>query len=237
MDVIANNLSNSSSPGYKGEHMMFAEHVKNTGRTSKISFVHDIAMARNMRAGELEPTKNTLDVAIKGEGWFQVDTIKGPRYTRNGHFELNSKGILVNTAGHPVQGEGGAALVGAGGENADATQGTPIAFEPGDTKIVIKSDGTITANGKARGKLKVVAFSEPGMMKKVSGNLFSSESDRKPNAENSIVQGMLERSNVQPIIEITNMISALRGYQSTQKLIDKEHERQRTAIEKLTRET
>ena len=221
MDVIANNLANASSPGYKGEQMMFAEHVKAVDKSTKLTFVRDIALARNYKSGELHQTGNTLDVAIKGAGWFQIEAGGKLKYTRNGHFELNHEGQLVNTSGHPVQN----------------IKGGPIIFSPGDKEIVIKGDGTITAGGVARGQLKVAIFDDMQSMKKSSGNLYETSAEPKNATDYSVVQGMLEKSNVQSIIEVTRMIDTLRGFQSTQKLLDQEHERQRKTIEKLTRET
>lgn len=227
MDVIANNLANTSSPGYKSEQMMFAAHIKKVGRDTSLAFVQDIALARNMGAGEFQKTDNKLDVAIKGQGWFVVETKDGERYTRNGHFELNRIGQLTTSAGNLVQGVG---VRGFGGND------NAITFRPGDKDIVIKGDGTITVDGRKRGQLKIVAFEEMQKMQKVSGNMYRSDSEQKPATDMSIVQGMLEKSNVRPIIEITNMIKALRGYQGVQKLIEREHELQRAAIQKLTRE-
>lgn len=221
MDVIANNLSNASSPGYKSEQLMFAEHVKAVDKSTKLAFVHDIALARNYHTGELHPTGNTLDVAIKGEGWFQIEDGNQLKYTRNGHFELDNEGKLVNTSGHPVQ----------------SVKGGPIVFAPGDTDIVIKGDGTITANGEDRGQIKVAIFDEMQSMKKSSGNLYETRAEPKNATDFAVVQGVIEKSNVQPIIEMTRMIDTLRGFQSTQKLLEQEHERQRKTIEKLTRET
>ena len=221
MDVIANNLANASSPGYKGEQMMFAEHVKAVDRSTTLSFVRDVAVARNYGEGEFRATKNVLDVAIKGDGWFQVEAAGSMKYTRNGHFELDNEGKLVNTSGHPIQ----------------SFKGGPIVFSPGDKDIVIKSDGTITAGGEERGRLKIAVFDDMQSMKKISGNLYKTNAEPKNATDYSVVQGMLEKSNVQPIMEVTRMISTLRGFQSTQKLLEQEHDRQRKAIEKLTRET
>jgi flagellar basal-body rod protein FlgF len=220
MDVIANNLANASSPGYKGEQMMFAEHVKAVDRNTTLSFVRDIAVARNYGEGQIEPTNNTFDVAIRGDGWFEVEVGGSFKYTRNGHFELDREGKLVNTSGHAVQ----------------SAKGGPIVFSPGDKDIVIKGDGTITAGGVARGKINIAVFDDKQSLRKISGNLY--ESSRKPTkaTDFSVVQGMLEKSNVQAIIEVTRMIDTLRGFQSTQKLLDQEHERQRKAIQKLTSE-
>jgi flagellar basal-body rod protein FlgF len=221
MDVIANNLANASSPGYKGEQMMFAEEVKAVNRSTRLSFVRDVAVARNYGEGEIRRTNNTLDVAIKGQGWFEVEAGGSLKYTRNGHFELDREGQLVNTSGQTIQSE----------------KDGPIVFAPGDLNIVIKSDGTVTANGEDRGKIKVVSFDDMRSLKKVSGNLYTSGAQPQKATDFSMVQGMLEKSNVQPIMEVTRMIDTLRGYQSTQKLLEQEHDRQRKAIEKLTRET
>ncbi|NQU69448.1 MAG: flagellar basal-body rod protein FlgF, partial [Rhodospirillales bacterium] len=153
--------------------------------------------------------------------WFEVEADGSFKYTRNGHFELDREGRMVNTSGQPIQSE----------------KGGPIVFSPGDMNIVIKSDGTITASGVDRGKIKVVTFDDKQLLKKVSGNLYKSSGEPKKATDFSMVQGMLEKSNVQPIMEVTRMIDTLRGYQSTQKLLEQEHDLQRKAIEKLTRET
>jgi flagellar basal-body rod protein FlgF len=221
MDIIANNLANSSSPGYKSEQMMFSELVRSVDQRTKLSFVRDVAVARNFGEGEMRRTDNSLDVAIKGNGWLEVEVAGSPRFTRNGHFELDRDGQLVNTAGFPVQSQ----------------KGGPIVFSPGDKDIVIKGDGTITAGGLPRGQLKIVTFDDLQSLSKVSGNLYKYGGEPKQATDFSIVQGMLEKSNVQPILEITRMINTSRKFQSTQKLLDQEHERQRRAIDKLNRQT
>lgn len=223
MNIIANNLANGLSPGYKGEKLMFVEYLskpKGADRLGKLSFVQDIAVARNMREGDVTETGNDLDFAIHGSGWFVVATAAGQRYTRNGHFRLNEEGQLVTGAGDPVHGR----------------RGEPIVFQPGDTRIVVKGDGTVTADGQDRGRIRLVNFSNEQTLRKVSGNLYRSDVQPIEELDASIIQGALEKSNVQPILEITAMIDALRSYQGTQKLIENEHDRQRSAIEKLTRE-
>jgi flagellar basal-body rod protein FlgF len=220
MDVIANNLANTSSPGFKNEQMMFVEYLKNTGPNGKVSLVQDISLARDLREGIFKRTNNTLDVAIHGKGWFVVDAPNGERYTRNGHFRLNQEGELVTATGHKLM----------------TTTGEPIVFEPGDNDIIIKGDGKVTASGDDRGTLRVVTFENERRLEKVSGNLFRSNEVPDEKTEAEVVQGVIEESNVQPIIEITRMIKAMRSYQGAQSLIDREHDRQRQAIDKLTRE-
>jgi len=220
MEVIANNLANTSSPGFKNEQMMFVEYLKKTGPNGKVSLVQDISLARDLSEGIFKRTNNNLDVAIHGKGWFVVETEQGERYTRNGHFRLNQDGEMVTTSGRRLL----------------TTEGEPIVFTPGDSDIVIKGDGKVTANGEDRGTLRVVTFDNERLLEKVAGNLFRSESQPAEKSEAELVQGVIEQSNVQPVMEITRMIKAMRSYESAQTLIEREHELQRKAIDKLTRE-
>ena len=220
VDVIANNLANTSSPGFKNEQMMFVEYLKETGHNGNVSLVQDIALARDLSEGVFKRTNNVLDAAIHGKGWFVVETPEGERYTRNGHFRLNQAGELVTTTGQKLL----------------TTNGDPIVFTPGDNDIVIKGDGKVTASGEDRGTLRVVTFENERRLDKVAGNLFRSEETPDEKSEAEIVQGVIEESNVKPVVEITRMIRALRSYKGAQTLVEREHDRQRKAIEKLTRE-
>ena len=107
MDVIANNLANMNTTGFKSQKMLFVEHlVKSRGGDRllpvKLSFARDVAQITDLSDGELNTTGNTLDVAIKKDGFFVVETPNGQRYTRNGRFETDSQGQLVNQQGFPV---------------------------------------------------------------------------------------------------------------------------------------
>jgi flagellar basal-body rod protein FlgF len=222
MQLIANNLANASTPAYKGEGMMFAEHLARSPRQAPLSFVRDVATVRDMQEGGFARTDNPLDLAIHGEGWFAVNTQEGERYTRNGHFRMDALGRMVTERGHEVLGETG-----------------PITFQPTDTEITFASDGTVLAAGEPRGKLRMVDFSNPQQLKNVGDTLYAADSNAASNpAKNfAVAQGMLENSNVKPILEITAMIAAMRNYQGAQRLIDTEHDRQRRAIDLLTKST
>jgi len=220
VDIIAHNLANTSSPGYKNEQMMFVEYLKETGTNGNVSLVQDIALARDLSEGGFKRTNNALDAAIQGKGWFVVETPEGERYTRNGHFRLNEEGELVTTTGQRLL----------------TKNGDPIVFTPGDNDIVIKGDGKVTASGEDRGTLRVVTFENERKLDKVAGNLFRSEEPPDEKSSASIVHGVIEESNVKPVVEITRMIRALRSYKGAQTLVEREHERQRKAIDKLTRE-
>ena len=219
MDLIANNLANATTPAFKGEAMMFTEHLARSQNQAALSFVRDVASVRNMREGAFTRTDNPLDVAIHGEGWFVVDTPQGERYTRNGHFRLDALGRLVTEAGQPVLGEG------------------TITFNPTDTDITFAADGTVLSAGKSRGKLRIVGFDNPQQLKNAGNTLYAAEGAAATTTPLNIevAQGMLEDSNVAPILEITSMIAALRIYQGAQRLIDTEHDRQRKAIDALTK--
>ena len=222
LDTIANNLSNANTAGFKAEKLMFVEYLsKSPDGKNKMHFVQDLASARDHSPGSYESTGNPLDLAIEGPGWFTVETDNGERrYTRDGHFRINEQGELITSDGHPVLDNGN----------------VPIVFQPTDQEIRIKSDGTVHADGALRGRLQIVEFDNLYEMKKTEGNLYLPGGEAKEAVESSVIQGMIERSNVKPILEITEMMQAMRSYQGAAKMIDTEHERQRRAIDRLTRD-
>ena len=147
MDVVANNLANMSTHGYKSGQMMFVEHLtKSKGGdnllTPKLAYVRDIATMTDTKPGAIEHTGNPLDIAIQGDGYFVVQTPEGERYTRNGRLQLDNTGQLVNQLGQPVLADGGA----------------PMVFAPEDTEIVVSKDGTVSTNNGELGKLRIVNF-------------------------------------------------------------------------------
>lgn len=222
METVANNLANANTAGFKAERLMFVEYLsKAADPKDEMYFVQDLASARDNSPGDYKSTGNPLDLAIEGKGWFTVENQKGePRYTRDGHFRLNQEGQLINRDGFPVLGEGGA----------------PIVFRPTDQDITVRGDGTIRAGNQLRGKLKIVEFDNLYKMKKAEGNLYVPGQEPKDPEDSSVVQGMIEGSNVKPILEITEMMRALRSYQGASKLIENEHDRERRMIDRLTRE-
>ena len=223
LESVANNLANANTAGYKSERLMFVEYLsKSDNGKSQMHFVQDLASARNHNPGKYEKTSNAFDMAIEGPGFFVVETPKGEqRYTRDGQFRMDQDGKLITRDGFPVLGEGDA----------------PILFQPNDIDISIRADGTVSAGEQVRGKLKIVEFENPYRMKRAEGNLLKSGDQPDAAQKSSVIQGMIEGSNVQPILEITEMMHAMRSYQHAGKFIESEHERQRRAIDRLTRET
>lgn len=219
MDVISNNIANASTTGFRRQRMLFEEFLMDAGGERKLSFVQDVGVVRDLTEGAKRATDNPLDMAISGEGYFTVETEEGLRYTRNGRFRLDEEGTLVTITGDPVL---------------DADQ-RPILLNPGDGAVQIAPDGTISTDQGEIGTLGIVTFENLQAVKGVGGGLY--ESDQAPIlAEDATVrQGMIEGSNVEPILEMTKMINVLRAYQSTQDLVQKDGDMRRRSIERLAK--
>ena len=214
MQVIANNLANMNTNAYKGESMVFVEYLKETGSGEKLSLVQDIALMRNLDEGEKVATSNDLDLAILGKGYFAVETEMGPRYTRNGSFRLNSEGEMVTAQGYPVL------------DNNDS----PIVIFGGGA-VAVSRDGMVSSAAGPVGQLQVVQFEDEQSLRKMAGGLYEADEQRPEPAEGyEIHQGMLERSNVVGILEMTRMTDAIRAYRGTSKVMSQEHQRQEKAI-------
>ncbi|MCC7015682.1 MAG: flagellar basal-body rod protein FlgF [Rhodospirillales bacterium] len=221
MEVVANNLANMNTVGFKGENMMFVDHfVRSRGGEKpfpqKLHFVRDIATFRNAIEGEITQTNNALDVAITGPGYFVVQTPDGERYTRNGRFQLDQSGQLVTQEGFAV-----------------LTQGGPIVLGPRDASVDIARDGTVASETGQLGKLRVVTFDNEAALRQVGNTLFRTDETPRAAEKPTVIQGALEASNVQPIVEITRMIDVQRTYESLARFIDREDERIRTLVREI----
>jgi flagellar basal-body rod protein FlgF len=215
LEVIANNLANMDTTGFKAERMMFDDHLVPTpvgrGRMGEqIAFVRDVATVRDPSTGKLQQTGADLDVALADEeGFLVVQTPTGDRYTRNGHLRLDEAGQLVTGHGLPVMSQ----------------QGTPIVLGPLDGPVTIAGDGTISTGQGDLGRLRVVRFDAPEQMEAIEGGLLSTDQQPQDVETPSILQGTLEGSNVEPILEIQRMITVQRAYDQARSLIDREDER------------
>lgn len=221
MDVVANNLANVTTPGFRAESMVFVEHLdrlRHSGPRDKVSFVQDIATVHDLRPGPLTTTGNVLDLAIRGDGYFAVETPEGERFTRAGHFALDADGQVVTTAGYPVLGD----------------NGTPIVIPPESGQIVIADDGTISTDQGTVALLRLVRFENQQALKRQENGFYDAGPQIAEPAEDSDVQqGTLESSNVMGVVEMTKMMATVRSYQTAATLTNEEHERQRRAITAL----
>jgi flagellar basal-body rod protein FlgF len=224
MDIIANNVANANTNGFKrriSQSREFQMPVASAdtfrrGEDRRVSFVIDRGTPLDLSGGTLEPTNNPLDVAISGEGFFVVQTPQGERYTRNGAMMLNANGELVNSDGFPLLGEQG-----------------NFQFSQNDSQISIAGDGTVATSNGSRGRLRVVRFPNPQALENVGANLFSTSQQAEPVTQARVQAGFVERSNVKPVLEISRMIEVNRAYQSVASLMSRTDETRRSAIQKL----
>jgi flagellar basal-body rod protein FlgF len=222
MGIIAHNVANMNTTGFKAEKIMFIEDlVKSRGggrtRFENLAFVRDIATVRDTREGPLNQTNNPLDLAVRGEGYFVINTELGERYTRNGNFRLDETGKLVTQSGEAVTSDGD----------------QPFFFSPADREITISRDGSVSTNNGLLGKIKVVRFEDQQALRTIADGLYASDQQGEVIERPDVVQGMLEGSNINAINEITDMITVQRAYEGAKQLIDRENDRIQRAIREL----
>ncbi len=231
IDVVANNVANVNTNGFKADQSLFEEFLMPTahqdnfiGRDRRLSYVRDRATFHDFAQGPTQETKNPLDVAIDGNAFFVVQTPGGERYSRDGGFRVNANGQLVNSGGFAVMGANG-----------------PIQMQQTDHDITISADGTITVTEGAntrvdsvRGKLRLVKFANPQKLLKEGANLFSANG-AAPQADTTarVQQGFIEKSNVNAVVEMSRMIAVSRAYTQISALLQQQSDLRRTAIEKL----
>jgi flagellar basal-body rod protein FlgF len=227
LDIIANNLANINTTGFKAEKAFFTllqqysgEVVEPDTLNAAINKPVTVRGTFDLEPGSLTRTYRDLDVAIEGNGFLVIDTPRGIRYTRNGNLNMNEQGILVTPDGYPVLG----------------TENKPITLGPG--KVVIGVDGDVQLDGETVGSLKLVRFENLSSIEKEGASLFLSRSGRdiELKSDAKIKAGYLEESNVNPVQAMVRMISILRNFEAMQKsmnLITNDINKQ--AIEKLSR--
>jgi len=228
LDVVANNIANMNTSGYKADGSLFEEFLSTGARAdqtgSRVSFVRDRGIWHDMSQGPTERTGNSLDVAVDGNAFLVVQTPRGERYTRNGSMQINSTGQLVTGDGSPVVGDGG-----------------PIALQPSDRQISISRDGTISVregNAKTdsvRGKLKLVTFTDPQRLQKDGNGTFKPAAGAQPQPATTaaVVQGSLEKSNVRGVVEMSRMIEITRSYTQVATILQQQADLSQSAIDKL----
>ena len=220
MDVLANNIANLSTPGFKGEQMMFHEYLSAPpGGGDPSSYVGIVGSARDMGQGPLTHTGNPLDIALNGPGFLSVATPNGTNeYTRDGHLQLDSQGEIVTSGGFVVQSDAG----------------SPIVIPAGAGPITVGKDGTVSTRDGSLGKIGVVTFADPQQMLEQQGGLYTTTQATQPVAGTTTVeQGTIEESNIQPIVEMTKLMSAERDISTSKNFADGEHNRLKNAIDRL----
>ena len=233
LDVVANNIANVNTTGFKADGAVFAEILQARANSElsspdrRMSFVQDSMSWHDMSQGTIQQTGGPLDVAIDGEGMMVVQTARGERYTRNGVLQLNNIGELVTLAGDKIMGDNG-----------------PIILQPTDRDIAITKDGTVKVregqsltSDSTRGKLRLVTFANPQELRKDGASTFAAPDGVQPtplpDGSAHVLQGSIEKSNVRPVVEMSRMIELTRAYTEVATLLQQQGELRKNSIQQL----
>jgi flagellar basal-body rod protein FlgF len=219
MQVVANNIANIATTGFRQDNLIFSEHVKQIEGGSSLSMATASVRNTSYLQGALTQTGGPLDLAIEGDGFFLIETPQGQRLTRSGHFSSSQQGELVTSDGNRVLDTGGA----------------PVFLPPDAIDIAVSADGTLSAAGIPLAQIGLMQPVDPENMQRETGVLFRADAGFEPANEGRIVQGFLESSNVNPINQIARMIEVQRAYEMGQSLLEREDERIRAALNTFIR--
>ncbi|MAS87979.1 MAG: flagellar basal-body rod protein FlgF [Micavibrio sp.] len=219
LDIVANNIANANTTGFKAQNMLFEEFLLDDHRSKVDDFdmVNDYGQYTNTSNGDIQMTGNDFDLALQGDALFRVTTPQGDRYTRAGSFQLNEIGEIVTHDGFPLT----------------TATNAPIRVPIDTTSVKITKDGAVYADGDQVGQIALFDFDSYEDLLQTGENLYSSEKAPTASTTTNVIQGGLESSNVSPILEMTQLISLSRTHESAQNMIKLEHERIRGAIKIL----
>jgi flagellar basal-body rod protein FlgF len=226
MDIVANNIANADTTGFKVESLMTKEMPGPPAFTLQgprpVKFVAADGVARDFGQGALRRTDAPLDMAIEGPGFFKVTTKDGERFTRDGRFRTDETGRVTTMDGSPVADDGGGEIT------IDPQKGGELSVSP---------DGIVSQGTERIGKVGVFTFANLGALEKSGANLYKNISNQQPTsaADSKVRQGMLEGSNVNSIVEITRMIEVSRAYEQTTQMMASEFDLSRNSVARLGR--
>jgi flagellar basal-body rod protein FlgF len=210
MDLLANNMANSSANGYKADREFYSTFLTSDAMNSPDPAVGDSPVVErhwtDFTQGSVTNTGNPTDLALSGRGFFAVNGPNGPLYTRNGSFQVSPQGTLTTSEGYPVR------L--AGGQTLTLAPGAPL---------IVGADGTVSQNGAPLGQLELVDFADPNLLDKASNANFSNpdpqtiKSQAAANAQ--VAQGKLESSNASPTESAARLVMLMRNFEMLQKAI------------------
>lgn len=221
MSMVANNVANASTTGYRAEGLIFSEHVKDLGEGQpSLSMATGNGHVTRSVQGALSQTNGTYDLAIEGDGFFQVEGSEGEiQLTRAGAFLPNDAGDLVTPEGLRVLDAGGA----------------PIFIPPDVSDVHISSDGTLSADGRLLAQIGLVMPEDINSLDRTNGVSFTTDGALEPVENGRVLQGFLEGSNVDAVSEISRMIQVQHAYQMGQGFMEREDERMRSVTQLIGR--
>ncbi|MDP3897570.1 MAG: flagellar basal-body rod protein FlgF [Mesorhizobium sp.] len=200
LTTIADNVANAGTVGFRATQVKFEDIVTGTGANS-ISFVSTGGTYLSDVKGGFRNTGNQLDFAIRGDAWFGIETPDGPVMTRDGRFTMLQSGQIVSVEGYPVL---------------DAS-GTPLQVDPAGGAPSVSADGFMRQNGEQVGAIGLFSF-EPGADFRRYGNSgvvpVGTPEPLLDRAEAGVIQGFVEDSNVNPVLEMTRLIMVQRAFES-----------------------
>lgn len=218
MRIVANNIANAATTGYRQEGLVFSEYVQSIDGASSLSMGQGNVRQTSFQQGTLTQTGGTFDFAIEGDGFFLIETPAGERLTRSGAFSPNEQGDLVTMDGYRVLDAGGA----------------PVFVPPGAADIAVSSDGTISSEGDPIGQIGMVQPLNPREMVREDGVMFRADEGYEPAEGARVLQRFVESSNVDPVLQITRMIEVQRAYELGASFLEAEDERVRQALRAMS---
>jgi flagellar basal-body rod protein FlgF len=216
-DVIANNLANMNSTGFKRDVMFFDIIQQKTGNATQLNLETDFSQ------GPIEQTDNPLDLAISGKGFFVIEDERDQAITRNGHFSVDSEGYLITSSKKYLLGESGRINLSLNGQDV--------------RNIQINNEGEIYADDQYLDRLRIVDLENYNSLKKIQDNAFIMPHSKSVHeVENPIIlQGHLEGSNVNAVDEMISLIEVERQFESIQKVIHNHDETMQKTVNTVGR--
>jgi len=221
MEIIANNVANVNTPGFRGQNMVFSEYVEDPRYMAEdMSLVLDYGQYQITDPGNMKETGNPLDIALVGNGFLGVQTPTGDiQYTRAGNLTMDAQGVIRTARGLVVA----------------SAQGDQITIPADAQNIYIDRTGVISTDEGQIGQLMIAEFENYQTLNPTGSGLYTTDEDPIPAQDTAVMQGKVEGSNVQAVVEMTRMIDVLREYQAVQNMMQSEHERLQTASRRLAR--
>jgi flagellar basal-body rod protein FlgF len=227
LDMLANNIANAASPGFKTDRASFglylsAEASSPIGTTPTVLPVTERQWT-DFAQGSITPTGNQLDLALGGKGFFVANGPSGPLYTRGGNFQISKQSELETLDGYTIQG----------------TDGRPIQLDSSKA-VEVSPDGTIRQDGQAISQISLVDFPDSTALSKQGNNYFRldvSSANPAPASEAQIQQGKLEAANSQPAESAVGLVNIMRQFESLQKALAIGNEMDRETVQDVAKVT
>ncbi|MGD0300882.1 MAG: flagellar basal-body rod protein FlgF [Bryobacteraceae bacterium] len=225
LDLLANNMANASTSGYKGDSEFHTVYTSEAADADATELPVTLPMIErrwtDFAQGLLEPTNNPMDFGLSGKGFFVVKGPNGPLYTRNGNFRMSPDGTVVTSDGYPLLGQ----------------DGQPVKATDTGQPLQVSIDGSVIQNGQPLGQVHLVDFKDPTALSKQGNNYYHNVSGKDPldATEAQIYQGKVEASNVSAAHGAVRLVNVTRQFEMMQKAISIANDMNKEAIEQVAK--